>query len=360
MKKFLTLACLAITIPVACAAQQKSYEVAAVCFYNFENLFDPEDDPRNWGDDDFTPGGAYHYTEAVYREKLHNLAEALRQIGTKLTPDGPALIGTAEIENGRVLADLAAQPEIRDRHYRYVHFEGPDSRGIDVALLYHPGYFKVLAARTVAVDISRYAEKGGRTRDILYVAGLLAGDTVHVLVNHWPSRRGGEAASAPLRATAAATGKRLIDSLLHDHPGARIILMGDLNDDPVSPSVVKVLGAAGDKRKVTPGGLYNPWVQFYKKGIGTLGYNDTWSLFDQIILSSTWLHRDSTRWRYYKAEVFNRDFLKTRSGRYKGYPHRSFDGSRWINGYSDHFPTVIYLIRPAPLQPPLRQMPESR
>ncbi len=327
------------------SAQPKRYETLAVCFYNFENLFDPYDDPGNWGDNDFTPGGAYHYTEEVYRQKLHNLSFVIDQVGTTLTPDGPVLIGTAEIENARVLADLVAQPLIRDRDYRFVHFDGPDHRGIDVALLYQTRYFTPLAARPISVDISRTGEKGGRTRDILYVKGILAGDTVHVLVNHWPSRRGGEAASAPLRAIAAGIAKKFIDSLMHYDPAAGVILMGDLNDDPVSPSVVKVLGATGDKSKLTATGLYNPWVQFYKKGIGTLGYNDSWNLFDQVIISGNWLHGDETRWRYYKAEVFNRSFLRSQSGRYKGYPHRSFQGGRWANGYSDHFPAVIYLIR---------------
>ncbi len=345
MKPFIFPICLLWMIISQVYAQQKSYEALAVCFYNFENLFDPYDDPGSWGDNDFTPGGAYHYTEEVYRQKLHNLSFVIKQIGATLTPDGPALIGTAEIENSRVLADLTAQLQIRDRGYRFIHFDGPDHRGIDVALLYQARYFLPLAARPLPVDISRTGEKGGRTRDILYVNGVLAGDTVHVLVNHWPSRRGGEAASAPLRAIAAGVAKRLIDSLMHDNPDARVILMGDLNDDPVSPSVVKVLGATGDKTKLTAAMLYNPWVQFYKKGIGTLGYNDSWNLFDQIIISGKWLHRDETRWRYYKSEVFNRPFLKSRSGRYKGYPHRSFEGGRWANGYSDHFPAVIYLIR---------------
>jgi hypothetical protein len=337
---------LLLLLPVATLAQQ-AHEVLAVCFYNFENLFHPEDDPQSRGDDDFTPEGAYHYTEAVYRQKLHNLAVAIKQIGTAMTPGGPALIGTAEIENARVLEDLVGQPKIRDRRYRFVHFDGPDHRGIDVALLYQPRYFRVLSAVSLPVDISAYAAKGGKTRDILYVAGVLAGDTVHVLVNHWPSRRGGEAASAPLRAVAAGVARRVIDSLRRFQPDARVILMGDLNDDPVSPSVVRVLGASGDRSKVKDTGLYNPWVQFYRKGNGTLGHNDSWNLFDQIIISGSWLHRDPTRWRYYKAEVFNREFLKTPSGRYKGYPHRSFDGTRWINGYSDHFPTVIYLVRAA-------------
>lgn len=344
MNRSILSMCLLLGLSLSMRAQH-AYEVLAVCFYNFENLFDPYDDPKNWGDNDFTPEGSYRYTEEVYRQKLYNLSYVISRIGIELTPDGPALIGTAEIENGRVLTDIAAQPLIRDRGYGFVHFDGPDRRGIDVALLYQKKYFTPLSARPIPVDITQSGEKGGTTRDILYVAGLLVGDTVHVLVNHWPSRRGGESASAPLRAIAARTARMLTDSLLQRNSHARIIVMGDLNDDPVSASVVKVLGATGDKSSLTPSSLYNPWVQFYKRGIGTLGYNDSWNLFDQIIISANWLKEYDSGWRYYKSEVFSRPFLKNRSGRYKGYPHRSFVGGRWANGYSDHFPAVIYLIR---------------
>jgi len=329
---------------VCAAAQETRKAVAAVAFYNFENLFDTLDDPHKL-DEDFTPGGAYHYTGAVYRAKLHNLATVLQQLGTGLNPDGPALIGTAEIENDLVLSDLVAQPEIHGRGYRFVHFESPDNRGVDVALLYHPKYFRVLQARALETDIRESGEKGGRTRDVLHVTGILAGDTTHVFVNHWPSRRGGAAASAPLRATAARVSKRVIDSLVRRDPQTRVLLMGDLNDDPGDPSVLNVLGAKGDRRKVAPGGMFNPWLTFIRKGIGTLCFDDTWNLFDQVMLSSGWLDSTPGHWRFYRAEIFDRAFLKEPFGKYKGYPHRSFEGSRWINGYSDHFPVVVYLVR---------------
>lgn len=322
-----------------------NHQVAAIAFYNFENLFDTLDDPRKF-DEDFTPNGSYHYNTVLYRAKLHNLATVLKQLGTDVTPDGPAIIGTAEIENDRVLQDLVAQPEIRDRHYRFVHFESPDSRGIDVALLYNPKYFSVLRAQALYTNISESGEKSGNTRDVLYVTGILSGDTIHVLVNHWPSRRGGEAVSASLRSMAARVSKRVIDSLMAINTAARVLVMGDLNDDPTDVSITKVLGAKGDKNKVKPGGLFNPWVSFINKGIGTLAYDDAWNLFDQVMLSSAWLgSRSSAHWQYYRAEIFSRDFIKEKFGRYKGYPHRSFDGPNWINGYSDHFPVIVYIVR---------------
>ena len=301
-------------------AQKPQAQVLAVAFYNFENLFDTLDDPKRF-DEDFTPAGAYHYTRQIYNQKLHNLATVLAQLGTDVTPDGPALIGTAEIENERVLQDLSAQPEIAGREYQYVWFDSPDPRGIDVALLYHPKYFRPLAARALKVDLKGVPgsdSKSGATRDILWSTGVLAGDTVQVFVAHWPSRRGGEAASAPLRAKAAMVARTVIDSLRARNAATRIIFMGDLNDDPVSPSVAQVLGAVGNREKVPAGGLYNPFWTFYKKGIGSLGYNDSWNLFDQIILSGTWLkERENAGWRFYKAEVFNRDFLCQRFGKYK-------------------------------------------
>ncbi len=340
--------CLLFLLSQTAFAQRSRVQVLAVAFYNFENLFDTLDDPKRF-DEDFTPAGSYHYTQKIYRQKLHNLAAVLAQLGTEVTPDGPALIGTAEIENERVLQDLALQPEIAGREYQYVWFESPDPRGIDVALLYHPKYFRPLAARSLKVDLRGVPgsdSKSGATRDILWATGVLAGDTVQVFVAHLPSRRGGEAASAPLRAKAAGVAKGVIDSLTAQNPTTRILFMGDLNDDPVSPSVAQVLGAVGNKEKVPAGGLYNPFWTFYKRGIGSLGYNDSWNLFDQIILSGNWLKGpEHAGWRFHKAEVFNRDFLCQRFGKYKGYPHRSFEGTNWVNGYSDHFPTLVYLVR---------------
>ena len=327
-------------------AEKKPYQVVSVAFYNFENLFDTLDDPKNWGDNDFLPDGPYRYTPEVYKQKLYNLSTVLAQLGTDITPDGPVIIGAAEIENARVLQDLTEQPLIKHRDYKYVHFDSRDTRGIDVALLYNPRYFKVLSAGVFSVNACEAFEKTSKTRDILHVTGVLATDTIHVLVNHWPSRRGGETATAPSRALAAGVCRRTIDSLLGQDSFSKIIVMGDLNDDPTNHSIATVLSARSEKQKVRPQDLYNPFFSFYKKGYGTLGYNDSWSLFDQIMISASLLNNNSAHWRYYRAEVFNKSFLKYKFGQYKGYPLRSFEGHNWMNGYSDHFPSLIYLIRP--------------
>lgn len=350
MKKTLLALLLVSFFQPVSAQRKRQYQVMAVAFYNFENLFDTVDNPRKF-DEEFTPNGPYQYTSAIYNQKLHNLATVIEKLGTEMTPDGPALIGTAEIENNTVLDDLAKQPEIAARGYRNVIFDGPDSRGINTALMYNPRYFKVIQAQGLKVDLRDVPgsdSKSGATRDVLWVTGILAGDTTEVFVNHWPSRRGGEGASAPLRAKAASVARKVIDSVMEDNPSSRVILMGDLNDDPTSPSVAKVLGAVGKMENVEPGGLYNPFNSFYNNGIGTLGYNDSWNLFDQIIVSYGWTKADpQTDWKYHKAEVFNREFLKTKFGQYKGYPHRSYSGTTWINGYSDHFPTLVYFVREA-------------
>lgn len=326
-------------------AQKKQYLVTAIAFYNLENFYDTEDDPKT-RDEDFTPNGAYHYTEKIYHKKLHNLATVIAQLGTDVTPDGPAIIGHAEVENAKVLQDLVDQPEIANRKYRFVQFNSPDARGIDCALLYNPKYFTVIHAEALYTNIKAYGEKGGKTRDVLHVTGLLNGDTTHVFVNHWPSRRGGEAASAPLRAIAAGVSKKIIDSLMKLNPETKVILMGDLNDDPNNASVTKVLGAKSNRNKMGISDLYNPFTAFFNQGIGTLGYNDAWNLFDQIMLSGSYLKGSGQGWKFYKAEVFNKEFLKNSFGQYKGYPHRSFSGTTWIDGYSDHFPTLVYLIKP--------------
>lgn len=322
------------------SAQQKKVRVALVGFYNLENLFDTvHTEGKN--DYDFTPDGPYKYTGLIYRQKLDLLSEAISRIGTDITPDGLALFGVAEIENGTVLQDLAQTEKLKARNYRHVHIEGPDERGIDVGLMYNPKYFRVLNQASLYVQLPPNGKDAYYTRDVLYVKGILAGDTVHVFVNHWPSRRGGEERSQSSRAAAAMVGKVRIDSLLAENPLAKILTMGDLNDDPISPSVTEVLKAKGKIEDVKPTDLYNPWIQFYKKGIGTIAYQDSWGLFDQIILSGSWLDKNQKGFYFQKATIFNEGFLIQKTGKFKGYPKRTWDGITFNYGYSDHFPVFI-------------------
>lgn len=333
-----------LLLSVSAYSQEKKYKVGIVAFYNLENFFDTINDP-NKNDEDFLPTGSYHYTGKVYQDKVRKLTEVLSQIGTDISPDGFSLLGVAEIENDKVLEDLTAQPEFANRHLKIVHYDGPDDRSIDPALIYNPKYFKVKHSEPLFVRMENGDGTLHYTRDVLWVSGLYDGEMIHVFVNHWPSRRGGEETSAAARASAASVSKHVIDSLMKIDPQTKIFVMGDLNDDPTSPSVTKVLGAKGDMKNVKDGELYNPWVDFINKGIGTLAYNDSWNLFDQIMMSSGFLKKEQNGFFFHAAHIFNKQFMVTKTGRYKGYPMRTFDGNIYNGGYSDHFPTYCVFLK---------------
>jgi endonuclease/exonuclease/phosphatase family metal-dependent hydrolase len=325
-------------------AQKQQYKTAIVAFYNLENFYDTVDN-LNVNDEEFLPNGPRNYNSKVYNTKVQHLATVISQIGADINADGPALLGVAEIENDTVLNDLIHHPLLKQRNYAFVHYDSKDIRGVDVALLYNPKYFKVLDSRKLFVRMPGGAKQSFFTRDVLWVKGLLADDTVNVFVNHWPSRVGGEQRSAPARAAAAMVDKNFIDSIEQININTKIIVMGDLNDDPVSPSVTKVLGAKGNTEQVKPGELFNPWIDLYKKGIGTLAYQDAWGLFDQIIINSAWLDKNQNGFFYYQPHIFNKAFMIENIGRYKGYPMRTWDGNVYRGGYSDHFPTYIILLK---------------
>ncbi|MFI5196820.1 MAG: endonuclease/exonuclease/phosphatase [Chitinophagales bacterium] len=342
MLKKLLLAALVVLTSTNVIAQNQ-YKIMAIGFYNCENFFYPTHDP-NKKDEDFTPNGTYHYTEEIYKQKLHNIATVMQKMGTDVTPDGPAIIGMAEVENDLVLKDLIEQPEIKNRHYQYAWFYTSDERGISTAMLYNPKYLKVLNSEPVHVPTERFPQKRP-TRDILHVYGVLAGDTVHIFVNHWPSKSGGEAASAPGRMLAATIAKRVIDSLFKINPNTKILFLGDLNDNPTCEPVMKVLNAVAEKKDVDLTDIYNPWIKMYKKGLGTESYRGEWNLIDQIMISGAFIKNNNNKWKYYSAEIYNRDFLVYRIGNNKGLPHRSFTiANTWDNGYSDHFPVLMYLV----------------
>lgn len=325
-------------------AQKQTYKTAIVAFYNLENFYDTVDN-KMVNDDDFLPTGAKHYTGKVYLDKVQHLATVLSQIGTDINPDGPAMIGVAEVENDTVLNDLVHHPLLTNRNYKIVHYDSRDARGMDVGFLYNPKYFKVLASTKLFVQMPAGAKSAYFTRDILWIKGILDGDTIHVFVNHWPSRLGGEERSMPGRLAAAQTDKNFIDSIQKYDANAKIIVIGDLNDDPISTSVTKVLQAKGNIEEVQRGGLYNPWVNMYKKGIGTLAYQDAWGLFDQIMISYTWLDKTQPGYFYYQPHIFNKGFMVENIGKYKGYPMRTWDGNTYRGGYSDHFPTYLVMLK---------------
>lgn len=355
LKLFLALALLSTVVMTSCGTSKKTskntstkdhFEVVHFGFYNFENLFDTID-TKDVRDKAFSVNGDLHWNTPKYYEKLGHISKVISEMGAKTNKDGLAFFGTAEVENRSVLEDFVKQPAIAKRHYKMVHYDSPDKRGIDVALLYQEKYLKVLDSRTYKLTIINKDGSEHPTRDILYVYGELLGDPIHIMVNHWPSRSGGEARSRPFRNQGAAICKRISDSIMVDDPKAHIVIMGDLNDDPVSPSVKKVLGAKGDQAKVKKKGFYNPWIKPYKNGKGTLAYRDAWSLFDQVILSEGWLAPKNDGFKFYKAHVYNPSYLVQQTGQYRGYPFRTFAGGKYVGGYSDHFPVYVTAIRKA-------------
>lgn len=335
-----------INLAFAKAQQEKTFQARTIAFYNVENLFDTENDPITF-DDDRTPDGKDHWTEEIYADKVSKMARVISEIGSDVAKTSPALIGLAEVENRRTVEDLANDPQLIDKDYGIAHFDSPDRRGIDVALMYQKSMFKPLniSKHELVIYDNEDPSKRRYTRDQLLVSGLLDGDMIHIIVNHWPSRSGGESRSRKKRMAAAKVTMKIIDSLQSNDPYAKIITMGDLNDDPTSPSVKKVMKATGKREKVKDKMVYNPMEPMFKKGIGTLAYRDGWNLFDQILVTAPLVEKDFSSYRFYKAGIFNENYLSNPKGRYKGYPYRSFANGGYTGGYSDHFPVYIYLIR---------------
>lgn len=325
------------------AQPQKAYNVACIGFYNLENLFDTINNKELFLSEEFTPESEKQWTSQRYHEKLNHMAEVISKIGTDVTPDGVALLGVSEIENRGVLEDLVKESSIADRDYQIVHYDSPDRRGVDVGLLYQPKYFEVV--NSASHRLTMPDDTNFRTRDQLVVSGYLNGEMIHVIVNHWPSRSGGEKRSRPKRNAAGELSRHIVDSLLNLDPNAKILVMGDLNDDPVNPSVLEHLRAKGKEKELEPGDMYNPMYNLYREGIGSLAYRDLWNLFDQVIVSQALLGDDKSSYKFYKAFVFNKNFLKQKEGAFAGYPNRTFVGDRYLGGYSDHFPVYVLLIR---------------
>jgi hypothetical protein len=320
--------------------KSKEYYSACIAFWNVENLYDTINEPSK-NDEEFLPSGANRWNTERYRKKLDRLSEVIEQLGTEFNPTGPVVLGLAEIENIQVLNDLVKQPRIASRNYQPILLEGPDRRGVDVALLYNPAYFKLLSKSQYILNDP--ADTSFATRGQLLVSGMLDNERIHFVVAHWPSRRGGEKRSRPKRLLAAQLGRHIIDSIQKAEPGAKIIYMGDLNDDPVNESVMKGIKASAKKTDTTSALLYNPMWSLYKEGIGTLAWNDSWNLFDQMLMTTSFMALSQNGFSYHAVRVFNKPYLRQDSGNFKGYPFRTFAGGSYIGGYADHFPVYIML-----------------
>lgn len=325
---------------------QSSFEIHTIGFYNLENLFDIKDDTLTL--DETSPIMQILFNrEHIYTEKINNMAEVISNIGRDKTNKAPTIIGVCEIENQKVLQDLLSSVSLANQPYNFIHYDSPDRRGIDVALLYDSRFFSPVHHEVF--ELKLWDEKGYRiyTRDQLLVSGYLENELVHIIVNHWPSRRGGTARSSYKREKAAYLNVQIIEKLRKDNPHAKIIIMGDLNDDPIDKSLKSVLLSS---ENTAYNSLYNPMEKLFKNGENTLVYRDQLNLFDQLIFSKSFIKEENEKFEYFKllkAGVFKPNYLISSSGKYKGYPFRSFSGERFTGGYSDHYPVYAYLIRKA-------------
>jgi hypothetical protein len=320
----------------------KNYFISSIGFWNVENLYDTLND--KWkNDEDFTPSGVNSWIGSRYLTKIDRLAEVIFQMGSDVSPHGLAILGVCEVENKSVLKDLVASPRLKSRHYQFIHIEGPDIRGVDPALIYNPGYFK--PTKAVSYHITLVTDSTHKTRDILVVSGRFDGEPLAVLVNHWPSRRGGEMLSRPNRNAAAKIARRIADSISLNDPLMKIIIMGDLNDDPLNDCVKKNIRTYGDLKKAKEDEFFNPMEIPFKKGIGTLAWQDSWNLFDQVLINKNLIPVDYATWQYYEVRIFNKPYLKTDYGNFKGYPFRTYSGGAYTAGYSDHFPAYIIIAK---------------
>jgi hypothetical protein len=341
MKK-ISLLILSLCMFILLHAQEKTYQVRCVAFYNLENFYDTIDAPRV-SDEEFLPHGKYSWGSIKYKNKLEHMSYAISKIGGSYAPTGPTLIGVAEVENRGVLEDLVKMPALQKSNYGIAHFDSPDRRGVDVALLYNKTHFTLLASKAYPLRLAQ--DTAFRTRDQLLVSGLLDGEQIYVIVNHWPSRLGGEEKSRYKRVAAATLTKHIADSILGTNAQAKIVIMGDLNDDPNNESCKTVLRAKAKPEEVGEGDMYNCTWSLFKQGIGSLAYQDKWNLFDQQIISPALLGTRGTNFVFWKSQIMNLDFLTQQDGQYKGYPLRTHVGDAYLNGYSDHYPSCIYLIR---------------
>ncbi|MFD0761376.1 endonuclease/exonuclease/phosphatase family protein [Lutibacter aestuarii] len=325
---------------------QKKYQIKTVAFYNLENLFDTINDPNK--NDEASPIMEIKENRSeIYRKKLNNMANVIAELGVKEAKNSPVILGVAEIENRKVLEDLINTEPLKDKNYGIIHYDSPDLRGIDVALLYQSNFFR--PTHHEVFELRLWDENSVRiyTRDQLLVSGYLDDELIHIIVNHWPSRRGGEEKSSIKREKAAYLNTQIIEKIKLTDPNPKVIIMGDLNDDPNNASLKKVLKTKSKKKEVKQGDIYNPMEDMFRRGQNTLVYRDQINLFDQIMFTSPLLttKKDYSSYKMYKTAVFRPQYLTTQKGKYKGYPYRSWSYSSFTGGYSDHYPVYMYLIK---------------
>ena len=358
MKRILYVILTLVLMSVATTAGAGGPKRYVLGFYNVENLFDTyHDDGKN--DYEFLPDGKNKWTEPKYEKKLHNIATVIRAMADE-NKAYHAVLGLSEVENRHVLEDLVNQPEIEAANYQIVHYDGPDRRGVDVALLYRPEYFTVEESKSIPFDFNSTAitftmDKEGqdyfRTRDILMVHGLIADEHFAFYVMHLPSRIGGKGGN--LRSRGAEIAYAHSRQMEQKYPGIKIVMMGDMNDDPFDASMVTYLHGKETVGEMQPEDFYNPYLSMIKAGYGSLCYQGTWCIYDQELVNYNLAVAPQgglkiqpvtkNRGNWYDGVIFKRPYLTTQKGQYKGYPFRTFSNGAFVGGYSDHYPTYIVI-----------------
>ena len=314
-------------------SQDKKTITYTVAFYNLENLFDIYNDASKH-DDDFLPGKDKRWTKKRYDRKLFKLGQVISKIGFEDTQKPPAIVGLAEVENKNVLRDLIQSKDLEDFDYGIVHYNSQDERGIDVAMIYDKTVFTVQYSKTFSIYIEDDIGEQDYTRDILLVTGMLHSEKIHCIVNHWPSRREGEKESMHKRLKAAQKVIEIMDSIRSEDADAKILVMGDFNDNPSNESI-EFLSKEGE--------LYNPMETMLSYTRGSLNHNFKWNLFDQILFSTNFFETEKNTLRFDEADIFDEKFLTQYKGKFKGQPFRTYVGKKYKGGYSDHFPVFVQL-----------------
>lgn len=311
-----------------------------ISFYNVENLFDTINNPKT-NDQDYTPTGKYKWDSMKYVQKIENLGTVISQLKNGKHPD---IFGLCEIENKAVVEDLINVKILkRKKTYDIIHQESKDGRGIDVALVYDQKRFNVVKKEWIEVDLSPFGVSP--TRDILYTVLHDKLDTIHIYVNHWPSRRGGKMQSEGRRIYVAQELYKHYHQLMKNNPHAKVIIMGDFNDEPFDKSIKYLLDQSLHDSKNGNFALINLFYELSKNGIGTYKFRDRWQMLDQMMVSPEIRNTSSTGYQLIKnsAVVFKKPWLLQTDEKWDGYPLRTYGGRKYLGGYSDHLPISILL-----------------
>jgi predicted extracellular nuclease len=304
----------------------------SIAFYNLENLFDFEHNSYTL-DEDYTPEGEYLWNHDRYLRKIQNLSNVISKIGLDQSKLPPIFIGVSEVENKTCLEDLINSDKLKPFDYDYVHYDSPDERGIDVAFLYQKKFFSLNYSDTFTLYLTDNENNRDYTRDILLLSGKLFNEQIYIIINHWPSRTNGTKTSENKRVKAAKLVQKILDDIYKENNNAKIIIMGDFNDDPNSNSI---------KNHLMNSDLYNPMLELQEQNKGSVKYHGKWYLFDQIILNKSLLDNKKSKIRFKYAEIFDASFIKEKSNKRKGAPKRTFIGKWHQGGFSDHFPVLVY------------------